>query len=171
MSGMRIVVSIVLGLGLGLACDSSPKTAPASEPSKQSAAASKAETKAETKATPAAEPPKLPPAPEGAVALDGVYVQTCQPPHDCPQLLQDAGVAHCEGLTLGSLKWRLPSIEQLEAWRGKAKLHGYDVFHWSGSPWDEDPKQLWIYDPGSGSKTTAKPDRKPFTIRCVAEPG
>jgi hypothetical protein len=86
----------------------------------------------------------------------------------CPALLQDAGVAHCKSLQLGGLLWRLPTLQELEAWRGNAALVGYDVFHWSGTAWSDDPGQFWIYDPGSGAKTTAKPDRKPFTIRCVA---
>lgn len=152
----------VLSLLCGLACDSKP--APA-EP---------APAKAEP--TPRTSPPKddhsepkaLAPAPEGAVAIGRVYVQTCADAKACPALLQDAGVAHCQSLKLGGLLWRLPTLEELEAWRGNAALTGYDVFHWSGTAWDEDLAQFWIYDPGSNAKTTAKPDRKPFTIRCVA---
>jgi hypothetical protein len=84
--------------------------------------------------------------------------------------MQAEGAAHCEGLTLVGLKWRLPTIEELQSWRGNEALSGYDVFHWSGTVWDEDAGQVWIYDPGTDAKTTAKPTRKPFTIRCVAQP-
>ena len=104
----------------------------------------------------------------GTVQIGRVYVQTCADAKACPALLQDAGVAHCKSLQLGGLLWRLPTLEELESWKGNPALVGYDVFHWSGSAWDEDPGQFWIFDPGSGAKTTAKPDRKPFTIRCVA---
>lgn len=158
---MRIFVVIVLGLGLGLACDSKPKAAPPVERSKAPAAQ---EAPAVEKA------PALAPAPEGTVIIGGAYVHRCAEPESCPALLQDAGVAHCQALTLGGLSWRLPTLAELEAWKGRAELGGYDVFHWSGSAWDEDPQQFWIFDPGSGAKTTAKPDRKPFTIRCVARP-
>lgn len=156
-----------VALSLALACDSS-----APPPSAKADAKADPEAKAKTRPVAApATPPPLPPAPEGAVTIKGVYVQTCAPPHACPSLLQDAGAAHCAGLKLGALRWRLPTLKELEAWRGHDQLAGYDVFHWSGSAWEEDPAQWWIYDPGSGSKTTAKPDRKPFTIRCAAQPG
>lgn len=149
-----------------LACDSSKPDAEAE--TKPQAEIKPAETKpAETKP---AEPAPLSPAPPGAIAIDRLYVQTCAEPEACPSLLQDAGAAHCKALTLGELTWRLPTIAELEQWRGHESLVGFDVFHWSGSAWDEDPAQFWMYDPGSGSKTTAKPDRKPFTIRCVAQP-
>ena len=164
-AGMRPAAPLLLGLVL--ACDSSPAAKPA-EPAKAGPTEPEPEP-APTKAKPA-EPEPLPPAPEGAAAIDGVYVQTCAAPHACPQLHQDAGAAHCKGLTLGALAWALPTLEQLESWKGQASLQGFDVFHWSGTPWDEDPEQWWIYDPGSGSKTTARPDRKPFTVRCVARP-
>jgi hypothetical protein len=158
--------SLVLALSLlgTVGCDSKP--APA-EPAK-------AETKpAAPNAThepeePHDEPKALAPAPAGAMAIGRVYVQTCADPEACPTLLQDAGVAHCKALGLGGLSWRLPTLEELESWRGNPALVGYDVFHWSSSAWNEDPAQFWMYDPGSGAKTTAKPDRKPFTIRCVA---
>lgn len=159
----------LLVLGLGLACDSAPDAArPGSTPEAKATVERKAEPEAQAAAP---ERPSLAPPPPGAVIIDGVYVQTCEQAEACPALRQRAGDAHCRGLTLGGLAWRLPTIEQLEAWKASAGLRGFDVFHWSGSPWDEDPQQWWIYDPGSGSKTTARPDRKPFTIRCVAGPG
>lgn len=165
MGPMRSVVLAICCCALP-SCDSSKpaKSEPAGAKGEAAAAAAK------TEPTKEAEPPPLPPAPEGTVAIDRVYVHTCAEPSSCPSLLQDAGAAHCEGLSLGSLRWRLPTLVELESWKGNEALVGFDVFHWSGSPWEEDPEQLWIFDPGSGSKTTAKPDRKPFTIRCVASP-
>lgn len=157
---------LVLSLILVIGCDSSP--------SKASAPAARAEGEGKAKAAAVepkpAEPAPLAEAPAGAVAIGRVYVQTCADADACPALLQDAGAAHCKALALGGLAWRLPTVEELESWRGNAALSGFDVFHWSGSAWEEDPGQYWIYDPGSGAKTTAKPDRKPFTIRCVAQP-
>lgn len=154
--------SFALSLGAA-ACDSStPK--PEAEPTKAEAPPAPRASEPDDHTKPKA----LAPAPEGAVAIGRVYVQTCADPKACPALLQDAGVAHCKALGLGGLLWRLPTLQELESWRGNPALVGYDVFHWSGTAWDEDPAQLWIYDPGSGAKTTAKPDRKPFTIRCVA---
>ena len=118
-----------------------------------------------------AEPvPAMLPAPQGTVAIDRRYVHTCRETAACPKLLQDAGAKHCSGLTLGGLSWRLPTFAELQDWRGNDALAAFDGFHWSASAWEEDPAQFWIFDPGSGSKTTARPDRKPFTIRCVAEP-
>lgn len=165
MPSRSTVPALVLALVGTSACDSSKSAPvePAEAEAKPTASAAKRE--------PAlAEPVSVPPAPAGAVVIGKVYVQTCAEPHTCPALLQDAGSAHCKSLALGGLAWRLPTLAELEAWRGNPALVDYDVFHWSGSAWDEDPGQLWIYDPGSGSKTTAKPDRKPFTIRCVAQP-
>jgi hypothetical protein len=146
------------------ACDSSkPDAAPKSDTPPPTAPA-----EPEPKATP--EPKPLPPAPEGTTIIDGRYVHTCAEPASCPTLMQAEGAAHCAGLELGGLSWRLPTVDELQSWRGNAALTGYDVFHWSGTPWDEDPTQVWIYDPGSDAKTTTPPTRKPFTIRCVAEP-
>lgn len=116
------------------------------------------------------QPVALPPGPEGTVAIGHVYVQTCDKAEACPELLQAPGAAHCAGLELGGMTWRLPKIEELLKWKGNEALHGFDVFHWSGSAWEDDAAQWWIYDPDSEMKTTAKPDRKPFTIRCVAAP-
>lgn len=157
-------LAFVIPMLLALACDSSKPAKPA-EPAEPEAKAAPSEAKA---AKP--EPAPMAPAPEGTVAIDRVYVHTCATPDACPSLLQDAGAAHCTSLTLGGLPWRLPTVQELEAWRGNEALAGYDVFHWSGSAWEDDPGQFWMYDPGSGAKTTAKPDRKPFTIRCVAQP-
>ena len=156
--------SSLIGWLVLAACDSSaPKAAPA--PEKEPAAPAPKPAPA-----PAPEPEPLPPAPEGTTIIDRVYVHTCADAASCPSLMQEQGAAHCAALTLGGLTWRLPSFAELQAWRGNPALTGYDVFHWSGTPWDEDPTQLWIYDPGSDSKTTAPPTRKPFTIRCVAAP-
>jgi len=153
-----------LTLALAFACDSN-KPAPAKKSKPASSPATDKAAPVEAK-----KPPAMAPAPEGTIAIDQTYVHTCADEARCPEMLQDAGLEHCASLQLGSLTWRLPTIEELEAWKGRAELHAFDVFHWSGSVWDEDPAQFWIYDPGSGSKTTAKPDRKPFTIRCVAQP-
>lgn len=150
---------------MALACDRAPEPANA-----QTKAATPDATRTPAPAadgTPAARSP----APEGTVEIGGLFVHTCAEPASCPSLMHAAGVAHCEALTLGSLKWRLPSIQELESWRGDARLRAFDVFHWSGTAWEDDPGQVWIYDPGSGAKTTAPPTRKPFTIRCVATPG
>jgi hypothetical protein len=172
-----VVLSLALSLVGVAGCDSSKPS-----PGKPADAKAEPAPKVESKL---AEPEHgaLAPAPEGAVAIGRVYVQTCADPKAfgaagdepqgppktaCPALLQDAGVAHCKSLQLGGLLWRLPTLQELESWRGNAALVGYDVFHWSGTAWSDDPGQFWIYDPGSGAKTTAKPDRKPFTIRCVA---
>lgn len=159
---MRCLLIVALVAG----CDSTPQPAasPQSEPSKPLEPA-----RVPTPAAPELEP--LAAAPAGTVVIDRRYVHTCAEAGSCPTLMQRPGAAHCRGLTLGGLTWRLPSVKELESWKGDAALAGYDVFHWSGTAWDEDPEQLWIFDPGSGSKTTAKPTRKPFTIRCVAEPG
>jgi hypothetical protein len=156
-------LALALLLPLVLACDAKPAPPkPAVEEAEPVARAPA------PKQDPHANPEPLAAAPAGAVAIGRVYVQTCADAKACPALLQDAGVAHCKALGQGGLLWRLPTLAELEAWRGNPALVGYDVFHWSGSAWDEDPTQFWIYDPGSGAKTTAKPDRKPFTIRCVA---
>jgi hypothetical protein len=157
-----VVLSLALSLVGAAGCDSS-KPAPAEPAEAKAEPTPKVESKADEP-----EHGALAPAPEGAVAIGRVYVQTCADPKACPALLQDAGVAHCKSLQLGGLLWRLPTLQELEGWRGNAALVGYDVFHWSGTAWTDDPGQFWIYDPGSGAKTTAKPDRKPFTIRCVA---
>ena len=112
----------------------------------------------------------LPPAPEGTVEIGGLYVHTCTETHPCPQLMHKYGKAHCEGLKTGGLTWRMPELKELESFKGNEGLTGFDVMHWTGTVWEEDAGQIWIYDPKSGAKTTAPPDRKPFTIRCVAAP-
>lgn len=154
----------VLVLGLVFSCDAPKKDASEAQSKDEAAPA------AAKKATPAPEPKPLAATPEGAIIIDRVYVQTCALPDTCPDLMQKPGAEHCKGLGLGGLTWRLPEVKELESWKGNAELKRFDVMHWSGSVWKEDAKQVWIYDPGSGMKTTAKPDRKPFVIRCVAEP-
>lgn len=145
-------------------CDGGDAARPASPPA-ESESASRPAASNKVQAV-----PPIPPAPPGTVAIERRYVHTCQESSACPTLLQDAGAKHCSGLTLGGLSWRLPTFAELQSWRGHDALAAFDVFHWSASAWDEDPAQFWIFDPGSDSKTTARPDRKPFTIRCVAEP-
>ncbi len=153
-------------LALVLACDSGGESAKDAK-AEDAAPAAKAEAEAKAVAPPAARPP----APEGTVALGKLYVRTCADPHPCPSMKHAEGKAYCEGLNTGGLTWRLPSLAELESWRGEASLTGYDVMHWTGTAWEEDAGQVWIYDPGSGAKTTAPPDRKAFTIRCVGSPG
>jgi len=148
------------------ACDSG-------KPAEAKRTADKPAPKAESASRPAeppAAPKPLPPAPEGSVVVGRVYVDTCAADGACPTLLQDAGAKHCAARKTAGASWRLPTLAELESWKGNAELTGYDVFHWSGSTWAEDAAQFWIYDPGSDMKTTAKPDRKPFTIRCVQAP-
>jgi hypothetical protein len=145
------------------ACDSGSASAPAETPPAESpAAAAKAAPE-----QPAAAAPK-PAAPDGTTLIGELYVHTCAEPGSCPQLMHAEGASHCAALDLAGMTWRLPSVTELESWRGHEALTGFDVFHWSGTAWEDDAGQVWIYDPGSGAKTTAKPTRKPFTIRCVA---
>lgn len=155
---------VLLAVPLSCACDPSPK------PDTKTAAAPAEPAKAPAPPAAKAEPEPLPAAPQGTVVIDGRYVHTCAESKSCPTLMHAEGASHCDTLALGSLKWRLPKIEELESWRGNAALTGFDVFHWSGSAWEDDASQVWIYDPGSAAKTTALPTRKPFTIRCVADP-
>jgi hypothetical protein len=140
-----------------LGCDAAP--APAAAPEKTEPAKS-----ATTK------PAALPPAPEGATIIGKLYVQTCAKEGSCPALLQPAGVDHCKSLETGGVAWRLPTHDELKSWRGKPGLTGFDGFHWSSTPFADAPGQVWIFDPTSGSETTIPKDRKPFTVRCVAQP-
>lgn len=145
-------------LAFALGCDAAP--APQAAPAKSEAAP-----------TPAApKPAPLAPAPEGATILGGAYVQTCASAGACPSLLQPAGAAHCKALTTGGMSWRLPTRDELKSWRGKPELVGFEGFHWSGTPFEDAPGQVWIFDPTSGSETTIPGDRKPFVVRCVAKP-
>ncbi len=164
-STIRLWTSVAFVL-CAASCSATP---PAAEQKQSSTAQAPGQAKPSEQpvAAPAEQP--LPPAPDGAVTIGKLYVQTCAQAAPCPELLQAAGATHCEELTLGGLSWRLPTLTELESWKGNAALSGYDVFHWSGTEWEEGPGQVWIYDPGTGSKTTTKPDRKPFTIRCVAD--
>ena len=157
-------------LTLLLACDSGDEAA--KDTKKEEAKNTAPEAKAEADAK-AATPARVEPAeaPEGTAEIGGVFVRTCAEPHPCPSMKHAEGKAYCEGLKTGDMTWRLPSLAELESWRGNAALTAFDVMHWTGTAWEEDAGQVWIYDPGSGAKTTAPPDRKPFTIRCVAEAG
>lgn len=139
-----------------LGCDSKP--APAAAPAKADAPPPAATKAAEAK-----------PAPDGATILGKLYVQTCAAEGSCPSILQAAGEAHCAALKLGGLVWRLPTHDELKSWRGKPGLTKFDGFHWSSTPFRDAPDQVWIFDPTSGSETTIPRDRKPFTVRCVAQ--
>lgn len=110
------------------------------------------------------------PAPAGSVLVAGLYVQTCADAAACPSLLQAAGAAHCKALAQGGKTWRLPERAEIAGWRGKPGLVGAEGFHWSGTPFADDPGQVWIHDPATGTETTIPPDRKPFRVRCVAKP-
>lgn len=149
--------SLVPAIAIVLACDAAPTPAAAPAPAAPTPAVSP-------------KPAALPPAPDGATVLGNVYVQTCAASGSCPALLQLAGAARCKALALGGLAWRLPTQAELKSWRGKPELVGFEGFHWSSTPFADAPGQVWIYDPTSGSETTIPPDRKPFTVRCVAQP-
>lgn len=143
---------------LAVACDAAPAPTPATTPAP-----------ADAKASPT-KPAALAPAPDGAVIVGKLYAQTCAPTHACPSMLQAAGEAHCKALALGGLSWRLPTHAELKSLAGRAGLLATDGFHWSGTPFAEAPDQVWIFDPKTGSETTIPRDRKPFTVRCVAQP-
>lgn len=155
-----------------LACggDASKPAAPAPAATPAPALAPPAPAPGEPFATPNAKPP---PPPVGAIALDKppLYVQTCDPEHPCPALLQPAGEAHCRDLKLGDYEsgWRLPDREEVKRFRGDG-LHALEGFHWTHSAYADDPKQAWIVDPVGGQETTIPRDRKPFTVRCVMSP-
>lgn len=149
----RLCVLLVL-----VACDSAP--APAAAPAKVDPPG---------KAV-APKPVELPPAPAGAVVIGKLYVETCAADGACPMLLQVPADEHCRTRTTGGHKWRLPTRDELESWVGKPGLVGFDGFHWSGTPFADAPDQVWIFDPTSASKTTIPKDRKPFKVRCVAQP-
>ena len=118
---------------------------------------------------PAADPPPPPPAPEGAQLIGKIYVQNCAEPA-CPKLLQPAGQAHCKSLKQGDTQtWRLPTLEEAKGFTGVDGLQVLEGFHWTSSPYTDDDKQAWIMDPMGGQSTTIPRDRKPFTIRCVAD--
>lgn len=153
----RVVKPLLRALVIVIGCDAAPAPAPAEAPPA-------------APAKPAAKAPTLAPAPQGATILGNVYVQTCAAEGSCPQLLQVAGEAHCKALATGGLAWRLPTQAELKSWRGKSGLVGFDGFHWSSTPFADAPDQVWIFDPTSGSETTIPKDRKPFTVRCVAQP-
>ncbi len=120
-------------------------------------------------AAPTARPP---PAPDGAVLLEPpLYALRCDAAHPCPSLLQPAGETHCRELRLGGLAhWRLPDRDEVKRFAGAAGLEQQDGFHWTRTPFAEDPAQAWIVDPKSGQETTIPRTRKPFTIRCVFDP-
>jgi hypothetical protein len=152
------VVKPLLGaIAIVLGCDAAPAPAAAPPPAAD--------------AKPAAKAPALAPAPEGATILGKLYVQTCAASGSCPTVLQVEGAAHCSALATGGLAWRLPTQAELKSWRGKPGLVGFEGFHWSSTPFADAPDQVWIFDPTSGSETTIPKDRKPFMVRCVAQPG
>ena len=99
-------------------------------------------------------------------------MQKCDKKHPCPKLFQAQGEKHCRELKLGQRdSWRLPDRKEVEGLTAiKDQLEDVEGFHWTRTPYDEDPKQVWIVDPIGGYKTTAPRTRKPFTIRCVQEP-
>lgn len=123
-------------------------------------------------ATPTAKPP---PAPPGALTVPNPwrYVQICDDEHPCPDLLQTEGELHCRDFKLGSLHsgWRLPSKSEMGEWATTEGLNQVEGYHWTRSPFDEDPMQVWIVDPtGKAQSTTIPRKRKPFRVRCVYEP-
>ncbi|MBL8944255.1 MAG: DUF1566 domain-containing protein [Myxococcales bacterium] len=141
------------------ACDRAPAPAATAELPAEPASPAKAAAR-----------PEPAPAPAGTLLVGGLYVHTCADATACPSLLQPAGAAHCKALALDGKTWRLPERAEIAAWRGKPGLVGAEGFHWSGTPFADDPGQVWIHDPSTGTETTIPPDRKPFRVRCVAKP-
>jgi hypothetical protein len=155
------------------------------KPKKAEAAAGKAEVAATKVDTPATKPkpepfvakPKAapPPAPKGAIAIPDPwrYVQVCDEQHPCPELLQTEGELHCRSFGLSVLKsgWRLPSKSEMGAWGKTEGLEQVEGYHWTRTPYEDDPMQAWIVDPsGKAQATTIPRKRKPFRVRCVYEP-
>ena len=165
--GMRRQVLLFGLLTLG-ACDSGNELSPAKtdepvpDPNSDDAAA---------KGAGAETPTPLPDAPQGAVldAKGKLFVQACATEEDCPKLLQAKGVEHCAGLKLGDVTWRLPSQEEAGRFAKLEGLGSTSGYHWTSTPFDQDDSQVWIVDPSGPPSTTIPKDRKPFTIRCVAE--
>ena len=173
----RVVGLFVTAL-LAAGCDSGGTSATKAETKAETKVETKAETKAETapgKAPPFATPTaKPPPPPEGVALLERppLYVQRCDEQHPCPTLTMPEGETHCRELELGNRdSWRLPDREEAEAFAAiKDQLDQVEGFHWTRTPYSEDPGQTWIIDPVGGFKTSIPPTRKPFLIRCVQEP-
>ncbi|MCB9703486.1 MAG: DUF1566 domain-containing protein [Myxococcales bacterium] len=173
----------LLALALALACgraEERPEAAaepaakgeaPAPEAPAPEAPASDAAKPGESFAQPTAKPP---PPPVGAFLLEkpALFVQRCDADHPCPKLLQAAGEAHCRALNLDPYEggWRLPDVEEVKRLKGIDALDDLEGFHWTRTPYADDPKQAWIVDPVGGQSTTIPRDRKPFTIRCVYDP-
>ncbi len=141
-------------------CGGEPSQTPASGPVEPAALAPPA------RAEPAAQSPH--PAPDGAIVSGRVYVQICAG-SDCPSLLQVPGKARCASLKQGGLSWRLPTVEEANAWANHPELKQLEGFHWTSTRFDQDEKQAWIFDPAGGQSTTIPRDRKPFRIRCVSD--
>lgn len=169
-SGLRPQLPSAPGLGVAaaLAFAACGKDAPDADPATR-APAKVAPTKSAADPAPPSEPA---PAPDGAVALRSpdLYVQTCDAEHACPKLLQAAGDDHCGGLDWGGLKWRLPEHTEAKRFAGAPGLQDLETFHWTRTPYAEDDAQVWVVDPKSGQETTLQKTRKPFVVRCVADP-
>lgn len=136
----------------------------------------KAEAPTPAAPTPPPLAPAAPPEPmEGAIVAPGtgpntwLHVQTCAEPHACPDLIQPEGDAHCKALELsaGVGGWRLPTREEVHRFAGREGLEHREGYHWTSSPYEDDPKQIWIVDPAGSQPTTIPGDRKPFRVRCV----
>ncbi len=161
-----------------VACGGSEtKAAPTKEKPADRKVADKVEPKGPAKpepfvAKPTAEPP-APPAGALAVPEPWRYVQICNEDVPCPDLLQTEGELHCRDLKIGNLHsgWRLPSKSEMGRWASTAGLKQLDGYHWTRTPFEEDPMQVWIVDPsGKAQETTIPRKRKPFRVRCVYEP-
>lgn len=161
--------SLLLLLCLSPACAPPSAPTPAEGKTATPAKAAPAVTAEARFATPKAKPPA---APAGAVLLDPpLYAQSCDAAHPCPSLLQPAGETHCRDFTLGGIAhWRLPDREEVKRFAAAAGLTQLEGFHWTRTPFAEDPTQAWIVDGKTGQETTIPRTRKPFTIRCVFEP-
>lgn len=149
---------------LALACGS-PEPPPAA--AAPSAPAPAAPAPAAAAPTPAAEPPP------GAARLADppLLVQRCADTFPCADLLHAAGTKTCAEVEIGGLAgWRLPTRAEAERFAGRTELADLAGYHWTSTPFDDDPAQFWIVDPTRDQPTTVPGDRKPFRIRCVRDP-
>ena len=112
-------------------------------------------------------------APIGSILVPGhsIAARVCDLPKACPLFKLAAARHSCETLAKHQGKaWRLPTRTEAQSFGAVGRAEDGQAYHWTSTPFVEDPQQMWIVMPQRPEvATTYRGEQKAFITRCVVD--